>query len=73
MSDHTPRLLDAMDAFEDGVYIISEDYVVEYMNRFMKKLFGDGVGKKMSYGLKRFRSALSMVPAQRSLQKQPAP
>lgn len=46
MSDHTPRLLDALDAFEDGIYIVSEDFTVEYMNRFMKDLFGDGVGKK---------------------------
>lgn len=46
MTDHTPRLLDALDAFEDGIYIISEDYTVEYMNKFMKDLFGEGVGKK---------------------------
>ncbi len=46
MSDHTPRLLDALDAFEDGIYIISEDYTVEYMNKFMKELFGEGIGKK---------------------------
>ena len=46
MTDHTPRLLDALDAFEDGIYIISEDYTVEYMNKFMKELFGEGVGKK---------------------------
>ncbi len=46
MSDHTPRLLDALDAFEDGIYIVSEEFTVEYMNRFMKDLFGDGVGKK---------------------------
>lgn len=46
MADHTPRLLDALDAFEDGIYIINEDYIVEYMNKFMKVLFGDGIGKK---------------------------
>lgn len=46
MADHTPKLLDALDAFEEGIYIINEDYTVEYMNRFMKELFGDGVGKK---------------------------
>ena len=46
MTDHTPSLLDALDAFEDGIYIISEDYTVEYMNKFMKDLFGEGVGKK---------------------------
>ncbi len=46
MNDHAPRLLDALDAFEDGIYIVSEDFTVEYMNRFMKDLFGDGVGQK---------------------------
>jgi len=46
VTDHTPKLLDALDAFEDGIYITSDDYTVEYMNRFMKDLFGDGVGKK---------------------------
>lgn len=46
MADHTPRLLDALDVFEDGIYIINDDYTVEYMNKFMKELFGDGVGKK---------------------------
>lgn len=46
MKSHTPRLLDALDAFEDGIYIVSEDFIVEYMNRFMKDLFGEGVGKK---------------------------
>jgi len=46
MSDHTPRLMDALDAFEEGIYIISEDFTVEYMNKFMKTYFGDGVGKK---------------------------
>ncbi len=46
MDSHTPRLLDAMDAFEDGVYIVSDNYVVEYMNKYMRDLFGDGVGKQ---------------------------
>ncbi|NOX34378.1 MAG: PAS domain S-box protein [Deltaproteobacteria bacterium] len=46
MTDHTPRLLDALDAFEEGIYIINDDYTVEYMNKFMKELFGDGVGRK---------------------------
>lgn len=46
MNDHTPRLLDALDVFEDGIYIVNEDFTVEYMNRFMKDYFGDGVGKK---------------------------
>jgi len=46
VTDHTPKLLDALDVFEDGIYIINDDYTVEYMNKFMKELFGDGVGKK---------------------------
>jgi PAS domain S-box-containing protein len=46
MSDHTPRLMDALDAFEEGIYIINEDFTVEYMNKFMKTYFGEGVGKK---------------------------
>ncbi|MDZ7664501.1 MAG: PAS domain S-box protein [Desulfotignum sp.] len=46
MSDHSPRLLDALDAFEDGIYIVNEEFTVEYMNRFMTDLFGEGMGKK---------------------------
>jgi PAS domain S-box-containing protein len=46
MNDHTPRLTDALDAFDEGIYIINADYTVEYMNKFMKTYFGDGVGKK---------------------------
>ncbi len=46
MKDHTPKLLEALDAFEDGIYIVSEDYTVEYMNKYMKVLFGDRVGEK---------------------------
>lgn len=46
MSDHTPKLMDALDAFEEGIYIVNEDFIVEYMNKFMKTYFGDGVGKK---------------------------
>jgi PAS domain S-box-containing protein len=40
------RLLDAMDALEDGIYIVGEDLVVEYMNKSMVNLFGEGIGKK---------------------------
>lgn len=46
MPAHTPRLLDVLNAFEDGIYIISNDYTVEYMNKYMKELFGEGIGKK---------------------------
>ncbi len=46
MTDHTPKLLDALDAFQDGIYMVNDDYAVEYMNKFMKNLFGNRVGEK---------------------------
>ncbi len=35
-----------LDAFEDGIYVMNQDLVVEYMNSAMIAAFGDGVGKK---------------------------
>jgi PAS domain S-box-containing protein len=35
-----------LDAMVDGIYIVNEDYVVEFMNKAMIHVFGDGVGKK---------------------------
>jgi PAS domain S-box-containing protein len=46
MTDNMFRILDALDAFNDGIYIVNDDYSVSYMNKFMKELFGEGVGKK---------------------------
>ncbi len=43
---YTDRLVDALNAFEDGIYIIREDYTVEFMNRAMVKFLGEGLGKK---------------------------
>ncbi len=43
---YTDRLVDVLNAFEDGIYIIREDYTVEFMNRAMVKFFGEGLGKK---------------------------
>lgn len=43
MPDRIPQLLDI---FEDGIYIINDDYLIEYMNKTMKKMFGKGVGQK---------------------------
>lgn len=40
------RLMDAMDALGDGIYIVGEDLIVEYMNKFMVNLFGEGIGRK---------------------------
>jgi len=35
-----------LDAFEDGIYVMNKDLVVEYMNSAMIAEFGEGVGKK---------------------------
>ncbi|MFH1156103.1 MAG: PAS domain S-box protein [Pseudomonadota bacterium] len=40
------RLIDALDALEDGIYIVNESSVIEYMNGPMVKIFGQGVGRK---------------------------
>jgi two-component system NtrC family sensor kinase len=37
-------ILDALTT--NGIYVISEDYTVCYMNRTMREWFGDGVGRK---------------------------
>ncbi|RLB82536.1 MAG: PAS domain-containing sensor histidine kinase, partial [Deltaproteobacteria bacterium] len=42
----TPSLIPVFDAMEDGVYIVSQDFVVEFMNMKMVREFGDGTGKK---------------------------
>ena len=46
MDNETQRLMTVFDAMEDGIYIISQDYTIEVMNRAMVNIFGDGVGKK---------------------------
>ncbi len=42
----TIDLTHILDAMEVGIYITSDDYTVEYMNRAMVEMFGPGVGKK---------------------------
>jgi two-component system NtrC family sensor kinase len=42
----TPLTTAILDAFEDGIYVMNQDLVVEYMNSTMRAEFGDGVGKK---------------------------
>ncbi len=39
-------LTGVLDAMADGIYIVNDDYVVEFMNKAMIRVFGDGVGKK---------------------------
>ncbi len=49
MTDNIPALLDV---FEDGIYIINGDYIIEYMNKTMKAMFGEGIGQKCHLILK---------------------
>jgi len=35
-----------LDTFNDGIYVMNQDLVVEYMNSAMITEFGDGIGKK---------------------------
>jgi PAS domain S-box-containing protein len=47
MPDTSPlTLTEILNAMEDGIYIIRDDYTVEFMNHAMIKMFGHGVGKK---------------------------
>ena len=39
-------MLTVLDAMEDGIYVIAEDYTVEFMNKAMVREFGEGTGKK---------------------------
>ncbi len=40
------ELLNVLDAMTDGIYIVGQDHVVQFMNRTMIDYFGEGVGKK---------------------------
>lgn len=47
MIDQKTKLITAiLDAFEDGIYVMNQDLVVEYMNSAMIAEFGDGIGQK---------------------------
>jgi two-component system NtrC family sensor kinase len=47
MTDQGPEYLQhILDAMEDGIYIVRNDYTVEFMNRAMIEMFGEGAGKK---------------------------
>jgi PAS domain-containing protein len=35
-----------LEAFEDGIYVINQDFIIEYMNSTMVAEFGYGIGKK---------------------------
>lgn len=47
MTEQGPKYLEhILDAMEDGIYIVRDDYTVEFMNQAMIDRFGEGVGKK---------------------------
>jgi len=46
MAKKTKLTAAILEAFEDGVYVMNRDLVVEYMNSAMVSQFGGGVGKK---------------------------
>ena len=39
-------LTGVLDAMADGIYIVNDEYVVEFMNKAMIRVFGDGTGRK---------------------------
>lgn len=46
MDKESQKLIPIFQAMEDGIYVISKDYTVEFMNDTMVKSFGEGTGKK---------------------------
>ncbi len=46
MMDKTRNLTSILEAIDDGIYVISQDYTIEFMNKAMTKVFGKGIGKK---------------------------
>ncbi len=42
----TDELTSVLDAMADGIYIINSDYVIEFMNKAMVRIFGNGKGRK---------------------------
>ena len=51
------RLLSVLEALDVGIYIISMDYTVEYMNKAMVEDFGSGsLPEKVLLALKRVKS-----------------
>jgi PAS domain S-box-containing protein len=46
MYEDIQNLTSILEAMEDGIYIIKQDYTLEFMNKAMINVFGDGTGKK---------------------------
>jgi PAS domain S-box-containing protein len=46
MDKHIKMSTAILETFDDGIYVMNQDLVVEYMNSAMIAQFGDGIGKK---------------------------
>ena len=46
MNQKIKMMTAVLEAFEDGIYVMNQDLIVEYMNSAMIAQFGDGIGKK---------------------------
>ena len=46
MRDKIELITAILEAFDDGIYVMNQDLIVEYMNSAMIAVFGDGIGKK---------------------------
>ncbi|MBW2623989.1 MAG: PAS domain S-box protein, partial [Deltaproteobacteria bacterium] len=46
MNRESQGLAAILDAMEDGIYIVNQDFIVEYMNKAMIRDFGEGVGRR---------------------------
>lgn len=44
--DHSQSLTAVLNAMEDGIYIVNNQYTIEFMNKAMVDDFGEGVGRK---------------------------
>ena len=46
MDNEMLNLASLLEALEDGIYIINPEFTIEFMNRAMVEVFGDGIGQK---------------------------
>ena len=40
------KLIDLLDAMDDGIVVINQDYTIEHMNSAVAKIIGEGKGQK---------------------------
>jgi len=59
------RLTAILEAMEDGIYIINQDFTLEFMNKSMIRDFGEGVGKKCYHALNRLKEVCPWCMAER--------